>query len=179
MTTVFMSRRGDKKLMSVCVNTDTVAPVGYFDRPQFDMSCRITTDADGADDATSDFTVTAGGSWANVTYAGELRATLGAKEERATFTSQSMTIMGVGEVRGFDLRQANEPLAAISFYEAAADSTFDKASYKTMVWRLPRGGPDWQDAVTHVLALASLFPWPNACDGPQRRQQSFDKWGGK
>ena len=182
MTTVLMSRRADRKVISVCVSTDTVALGGYFDRPQFDMSCRITTDADGADDADdamSDFTVTAGGSWANVTYAGELRAAVGDKKERAAFTSQSMKVMGVGEVRGFELRQGNQPLAAISFYETAADSGPDKPSYKTMVWRLPRGGPEWQDAVTHVLTLASLFPWPNACDAPQRRQQSFDKWLGK
>lgn len=162
MVTTFASRIGDRALLSVCVSEDTMREFGTFDAARFTMRCRIL--ADGTDNV-RELSVRAGGTWADVTYGGELRGPAD-NNERATFASQSMRIVGVGVVRGFDLHEAGRQIAAISFYEQGASAP---PPYVSRLWQLPGASTAWRDTVTHAMSIGQLFPWPNACDASQRR----------
>ena len=162
MVTTFASRIGERTLLSVCVSEETVREFGTFDPARFTMTCRIL--ADGTDNV-RELSVRAGGTWADVTYGGELRGAVDTNE-RATFASQSMRIVGVGVVRGFELREAGRQIAAISFYEQGATAP---PPYVSRLWQLPGASTAWRDTVTQAMAIGQLFPWPNACDASQRR----------
>jgi hypothetical protein len=162
----FVSRHDDAHVVSVCRTADRVRPLGTLDAVVFSLTCQITSDHDAA---TRELRVRAGGSFANVTFDGELVTLGGPPSERARFTSQSTVILGMGAVTGFELRGDEGQIAALELRGATLDE--EKGIYEGRAWRLARGSQGWQNTVEHTLGMAYLFPWPTVCDARQRRAQ--------
>jgi hypothetical protein len=169
MKFTFLARRETRTIAVACASTDVARTLGFFDGPRFSMSCRIVSSADGVP---RDLRVGAHGTWSNYGYTGALTAPSG---ERAQLASQNVTVLGMGAVRGFDLRAADRgQLAAVSFWHVPV------ANGKTepRAWLSERPvSVGFGDALMTTLALAYVFPWPTGCDDQHLREEGMKTVG--
>lgn len=165
MTFTFFGRRDGRTIAAACISTDVVRLVGIFDPPHFALACRIVPSADGK---ARDLRVRGGGTWANASFSGRLQRS----SERADFASQNVTVLGMGAIRGFDLRPPGaEQLAAISFFQVRGKS----GRTEPRAWMAPVSSTGWSDALLATLAIAYVFPWPTSCDTQHVRGQGMER----
>lgn len=163
MTFTLFAKREGRSIAAACATTEVARFLGFFDGPHFSMSCRIVSSADGA---ARDLHVRGLGTWADARFEGDLHGAL--PSETLSFASQSVTVLGAGAVRGFDLRSASGgQIAAISFWQV--ESPGGKAEPRA--WALPQSSPGWSDALVTTLAIAYVFPWPTSCDDQHLREE--------
>ena len=76
--------------------------------------------------------------------------------------------MGMGGVRGFDLRAPGDAgqLAAVSFWENADGPR---------AWVMAQPSDGWTDALVTTLGLAYIYPWPSGCDDAALRNKAWAK----
>jgi hypothetical protein len=169
MTFTFLATRESRTIAVACASTDVARTLGFFDGPRFSMSCRIVSSADAVP---RDLRVVAHGTWSNYGYSGALATPSG---EGARFASQNVTVLGMGAVRGFDLRSADRgQLAAVSFWHVPG------AHGKTEPRAWLAEGPTtvgFGDALMTTLALAYVFPWPTGCDDQYLREEGMKTIG--
>ncbi len=157
ITFSIFAAREDHIVTGVCRSTDIAHYLGSFDDPRVSLVCRFVP---SVDHVPRELRVSGFGTWANFGFKGSLAGR--GPAERAVFSSQNVTILGAGGVRGFDLRRdgaAPEQLAAVSFFDTVAEGrTLPRA------WLGAQDSTGWTDAIATTMALAYLFPWPTSCD---------------
>lgn len=167
-TFTFLANRDESAITGACSTTDTAYTFGFFHGPRFSMTCRLASEADGVPHVLQ---VRTYGSWSNFQFTGELSATDG---ERATFNSQSMSVAGVGAVRGFELRTATGQVAAVSFWQVPESTEgTEEPRYLPRAWMLPSKRKGWSDVVAATLAFAYVYPWPTGCDAQRLRTKGL------
>lgn len=166
MTFTVFGRRDGRTIAAACISTDTVRLIGYFDPPHFALACRIVPAVDGV---ARDLGVSGYGTWANARFAGRLGSSAG---ERATFSSRNVTVLGMGGVRGFDLRSPGAlQVAAISFFQVRGRN----GRTEPRAWAAAVPSTGWGDALLTTLAIAYVFPWPSSCDTEHIREQGVER----
>lgn len=162
----YLAEREGRTIAASCASTEMARLMGFFDGPHFSMSCRIVSSADGVP---RDLSVGGNGTWANYGFSGELRTS---PAESAVFRSQNVSVMGMGAVRGFDLRAPDsQQLAAVSFWQVPRQD----GTTEPRAWLGGASSPGWSDALLATLGIAYLYPWPSACDDQHLREEGMKR----
>ncbi len=167
-TFTILGKREDRVVMGACSTTDKVLVFGALQGPKFSMTCHFTSTADGAPRI---LRITSSGSWVNFRFHGVLS---GPDGERATFTSQNMEVAGVGVPRGFDLRDSNGQIAAVSYWQVPRSTGPGKQEYDPAAWMLVDASDGWTDVLYGALALGYAYRWPTTCDSGRLRPKAMD-----
>lgn len=166
MTFTFFARRGGHTIAAACLSSDTARFLGFFDPPHFFMICRIVPAVDGV---SRELSVRGSGNWADYGFLGRLSSAHG---ETARFSSQNVSVLGMGSIRGFDLKSPGaDQIGALSFWQVLGPG----GQAEPRAWMAGVRPSGWSDAVLTTLALAYVFPWPSGCDTQHIRAQGVER----
>lgn len=154
----FVARVKDREVAGICRSVDHATTLGVFNPPDFRLTCGLASQ----DGKVRKLRIRGAGSWVNYSFDG----TLSGGARPWIIKSQNISVMGMGEIRGFEIRgrRGGHQIGAVSFQERGPRDAHHHSTVVAKAWHLPAASRDDDDALRSALTLLYAYPWPTACD---------------